>query len=190
MRIMAETNLVSIVKLALEMMDKEYCNLSKLYRAEGIIRELPIPEKYLERPFAYEFYHSLRKLVDCGRVDLGDCIMQAEVDKKYQNYFVRGKIPDFLVHKSTSNLRNLAVIEFKLATNYSKFRTDLEKLILFIVDHDLRYLQAIEVIIGTKHKLKRASERIDKLKRYSRYEIIIITFDVDKWKADDYLIKY
>ena len=79
---------IDAIKMALEEMDREYCMLSQIdYRRLEVnesIRKNLSKEKYLERPFAYEFYHQLRKLMDSGEVDFGGPIIQAEVDKNYQ----------------------------------------------------------------------------------------------------------
>ena len=47
-------------------MDKRYCMLSTIdYRKlDESFRENLSKEKYLERPFAYEFYHQLRIIIN------------------------------------------------------------------------------------------------------------------------------
>ncbi len=76
---------IKAIKLALENMDQNYCNLSQIdYNKIKIMKPFIIylsKEKYLERPFAYEFYHQLRRLLDEGEVDFGGPIIQAEVGK-------------------------------------------------------------------------------------------------------------
>ncbi len=56
------------IKTALENMDKKYCKLSQIdysnVRVNESTKKYLMEEKYLERPFAYEFYHQLRKLMD------------------------------------------------------------------------------------------------------------------------------
>lgn len=176
------------IKKALEEMQKEYCTLSQIDYSmiEKPIRKHVAEAKYLERPFAYEFYHQLRKLMDSGDVKFGGPIIQAEVDKRYQHCFENGKIPDFLIHVPNT-VKNLAVIEFKLATNLSKIKYDLEKLVEFKKMGDLKYTYAIEVIIGSEVSLEKARECI---KSCGEEEIIIICFNTNSWKAEDFKIKW
>jgi hypothetical protein len=124
---MSEKNLNRIICMALERMNRKYVDLSKIYYSEvdENIRELAIKNKYLERPFAYEFYHALRKLIEQKKVDIGGRVIQAEVDKRYQHYFSTGVIPDFIIHEPNNTKRNFAAIEFKLATNTSELKQDL-----------------------------------------------------------------
>jgi len=181
---------VDSIKAALEDMDKNYCALSQIdysrIRPNGFRQHLA-EEKYLERPFAYEFYHQLRKLMDGGIVDFGGPIIQAEVDKRYQHCFENGKVPDFIVHVPNT-CQNLAVVEFKLATNLEKIEHDFRKLVEF--RQRLGYRHIIEVIIGCGTHLKGARERIKKLCRSDGEEIIIIEFDTDSWRANHWRIRY
>lgn len=181
------TDVIEATKMALEKMPKEYCTLSQIdySKLDGIIIESAKKEKYLERPFAYEFYHQLRKLMDCSAVNFGDRVIQAEVDKRYQHCF--GKIPDFIIHIPDKTDKNLAVLEFKLTSNLDKIEDDFEKLVKF--KKHLKYEHIIEVIIGSKASLKRARNDIETKLNDTKYnEITIIEFDTDSdsWKANDW----
>lgn len=190
---MVIADIIVAIKMALEKMDKKYCTLSQIdysrLRADEGFRKHLAEEKYLERPFAYEFYHQLRKLMDNGNVDFGGPIIQAEVDKRYQHCFKNGKIPDFILHVPNTH-QNLAVIEFKLATNVSRIEYDLGKLLDFKTNEDLKYTHVIEVIIGNKKFLKVAEERTKKINKPHGEEIIIIEFNTDLWKASHSLLKF
>ena len=139
---------VDAIKLALESMDKRYCIVSQIDYSNVNIARIA-ERKFLERPLAYEFYHQLRKLLDNGQIDLGGHIVQAEVDKRYQRCFAAGKIPDFLIHLPSS-MRNLATVEFKLASNPTRIRNDITNLFEFKQNTDLLYDYGIEVIIGSQ----------------------------------------
>ncbi len=99
-------------------MDHCFTDLSRL-KFDEIPRKLKeklLEQKIQERPFAYEFYHQFRKLWDSGCVNMllpHDIVIQAEVNKSYQNIPNLKTISDFLFHKSSSNERNFAVVEFK-----------------------------------------------------------------------------
>jgi hypothetical protein len=187
-------DIVKATKLALENMDQNYCKLSQVDYSEiegmkSFILSLS-KEKYLERPFAYEFYHQLRSLMDKGIVDFGEPIIQAEVDKRYQHCFERGKSPDFIIHLPNSK-RNLAVIEFKLATRVKEdIKEDFKKIVEFKTNFDLKYRFGIEVILGTKKSLEKRKRDINNWNRTEGEEIIIIEFDTDSWKADHSVIKF
>jgi hypothetical protein len=184
---------IPAMKTALENMDKNYCKLSQIdYASIGVsksVRKRLAEEKYLERPFAYEFYHRLRELMDSDDVNFGGPIIQAEVDKRYQHCFKTGKIPDFIIHVPNAR-RNLAVIEFKLATNLSKLEHDFKKLVEFKKNEDLKYPHVIEVIIGNGSSLIRAKDRIMKLNKSEGEKITIIEFNTDSWKVTDWEIMY
>lgn len=176
------------IKTALNNLDKKYCKLSQIdYSVVGVSESTKkhlMKEKYLERPFAYEFYHQLRKLIDNGDVDFGGSIIQAEVDKRYQHYFKNGKIPDFIMHVPNTQ-QNLAVIEFKLATNLNKLEHDFEKLVQFKNNKDLKYTHVIEVVIGNETSLRDAKEYIMRLNKPEVEEITIVEFNTDSWKVND-----
>ncbi len=182
------------IKLALNNMNKNFCKLSKIdYKyveaTNGLIDYLK-REKYLERPFAYEFYHQLRKLIDDGDLDFGGPIIQAEVDKNYQHCFKNGKMPDFIIHLPDFNI-NLAVIEFKLATRTKKdIKDDFIKIVKFKTYPRLRYTYGIEVILGKKRSLAIRRKDINKLNGTEGEEIIIIEFDTDDWKANHSIILF
>ncbi|MFH1320943.1 MAG: hypothetical protein ABII90_09865 [Bacteroidota bacterium] len=193
--------IIKAIKTALKKMDKKYCKLSQIDYSRTELNKNEqhhlAKEKYLERPFAYEFYHQLRKLIDDGEVNFGRPIIQAEVDKRYQHLpcFKKGKIPDFILHvpntRNVPNVRNnLAVIEFKMATNLDELKADFKKLVSFKKNQDLRYKHAIEVIIGNQHSLESARKRIDGLNNSRGKVITIIEFNTDSWRANDREIKY
>jgi len=144
----------------------------------------------LERPFAYEFYHQLRRLLDEGIVDFGGPIIQAEVDKRYQQCFEDGKIPDFIIHSPNSK-RNIAIIEFKLATRVKDdIREEFKKIVKFKTNRDLRYSYGIEVLIGAKNSLERCKREINDWNTTGGEKIIIIGFNTDSWKADHSVIQF
>ena len=191
---MEKIEIIEAIKLALENMNKEYCKLSnKDYK--NIELTTPLinclkKEKYLERPFAYEFYHQLRKLMDEGVVDFGGPIIQSEVDKRYQHCFEKGKIPDFIIHTPNSK-RNLAVIEFKLATRAKEdIKDDFIKIVKFKTNPLLKYSYGIEVLLGDKHSLENRRKDINGWSKTEGEEIIIIEFDTYTWEVDHSVIQF
>ena len=181
-------DVIGAIKMALENIDVNYCKLSQIDYSK--MPKNISDEKYLERPFAYEFYHQLRKLMESGEVDFGGPIIQAEVSKGYQHIFESGKIPDFLIHVPDARLKNPAVIEFKLSTNLSKLKNDFEKLVEFKRNDELKYKHGIEVIIGNKSSLKSAEKCINDLTNSNGVEIVIIEFDTESMDVNDRKIKY
>jgi hypothetical protein len=182
-----EEVLITVIEQALENMDRDFVKLSRI-----VDREISdeIIEKYQERPFAYEFYHQLRKLIDEGRVDLGGYFIQPEINKEYQHYLADGKIPDFIIHIPNAKKENLAVIEFKLATN-QYIEDDFKKLMDFKTAFYLKYDHAIAVIIGNETSLKKANNKLmNKLNNHNGKEIIIVWFNTDTWSADDMKYQY
>jgi hypothetical protein len=179
------------IKTALENIDKNYCKLSQIdysmLRANESTKKFLEVEKYLERPIAYEFYHQLRKLINCGDVNFGGPVIQAEVDKKYQKCFENGKIPDFIIHVPSTR-KNLAVIELKLASNFRNLEGDLKKLVEFKNNQDLEYAFAIEIIIGNHFFLNKAKEKILKMEKARGEEIIIIDYNTDSRRVKDWKI--
>ena len=168
-------------------MNKEFVVLSGL-RFDEINGELRY--RLQERPFAYEFYHQFRKLWDCGSIPeivSEDVVIQAEVNKIYQEIPDLKKIPDFLLHKPNTN-ENIAVIEFKIASNIAQIESDFKKLIEF--KQRLKYKYLIEIIIGDENSLGAIIKRIRSQNNLDGKEIILIEFNTDSWKANDYKIKY
>ena len=176
------------IKTALENIDKNYCKLSQIDYAKLEVDEstkkLLEVEKYLERPFAYEFYHQLRKLIDSGDVTFDGPVIQAEVGKKYQHCFKNGKIPDFIIHEPNTR-KNLAVIELKLASNLRYLKNDLKKLVEFKNNPYLEYAFAIEIIIGNHFFLNKATECILGMEKTAGEEIIIIYYNTCSRKVED-----
>ena len=185
---------IKAIKVALENMDQKYCTLSQIdYSKIQVMKPFPnylSKEKYLERPFAYEFYHQLRKLIDDGDVDFGGPIIQAEVDKRYQHCFENGKMPDFIIHIPNLD-KNLAVIEFKLATRSEEdIKDDIKKLAEFKAKQELKYDNGVEVILGGKQSLKTLREDIENWNKTRGEEIIIIEFNTDSWKAEHSILQF
>ncbi len=184
---------IKAIKVALENIDRKYCTLSQIdYSKIEVMKsflDYLSKEKYLERPFAYEFYHQLRRLMDEGEVDFGGPIIQAEVDKRYQHCFKRGKIPDFIIHIPNSD-QNLAVIEFKLTTNLTGIKSDIEKLVKFKTNQELKYSNGVEVILGDTQSLEVLREDINNWNEIGGEEIIIVEFDTDSWKADHSVLQF
>jgi hypothetical protein len=183
---MVETDVVRAITMALEKMEKAYCKLSRLnyFSVDDTVKKPLLQNKYLERPFAYEFYHQLRKIIETHEVSFGGPIIQAEVDKRYQHCFEDGKVPDFIIHVPDSYQinANLAVIEFKLATNLNDIKNDLRKLREFKKNEHLKYKHAIEVIIGDKRSVLTVKDFIRNLSQLQGEEITIIIFNTDNWK--------
>jgi len=182
--------IIEAIDMALKNIDPRYCELSKIIYPKISVYKYLAEQKWLERPFAYEFYHQFRKLLDVGRFDFGGSVIQAEVDKRYQRITDLGKIPDFILHTPNSNEKNLSVIEFKLASNYGKpLEDDLKKLVTFRRG-ELNYKYLVEVIIGNNENLKIAWNRIDSLKTADGEKIWIIGYDVDTRDTDIRCILY
>ena len=189
---MEKKMVIEAIKLALEIMDQNYCKLSKkdYNEIEVTFKNQLKQEKYLERPIAYEFYHQLRKLIDINCVDFGGPLIQAEVDKTYQHCFENGKMPDFIIHTPDSK-RNLAVIEFKLASRAKEdIKDDFIKIVKFKTNSDLKYSYGVEVLLGGKHYLENRRKDINDWNKTEGEEIIIIEFDTDSWKADHSVIQF
>ena len=183
--------LILAIKTALENIDVNFCKLSQIDYSmldpDDISTKNLKEGKYLERPFAYEFYHQLRKLIDSGDVDFGGPVIQAEVDKSSQHCFKNRKIPDFIIHVPNTQ-KNLAVIEFKLAANFRNLEADLKKLAGFKNNKYLRYTFAIEIIIGNHAFLNKAKECISRIEKARGEEITIIDYNTDSRKAKDWNI--
>jgi hypothetical protein len=192
---MITSDVIEAIKMALEKIEKRYISLSQKDYSKVIANPSLVErfseDKVLERPFAYEFYHQFRNLINKGIVDFGSPIIQAEVDKTYQHCFEnndtstkKGKIPDFLVHLPDKSEQNLAVVEFKLATNLAKIESDLSKLVEFKTNKHLHYDYGVEVIIGDSESLKKAKANIEKLEKTEGEEIWIVYFNTDSMKAN------
>ena len=183
---------IEAIKLALKNMDQNYCKLSKkdYNEIEVTFKNKLKQEKYLERPIAYEFYHQLRKLIDINCVDFGGPLIQAEVDKTYQHCFENGKMPDFIIHIPDTR-RNLAVIEFKLATRIKNdIREDIRKIVKFKTNPLLKYSYGVEVLLGDKNSLENRRKDINDWNKTEGEEIIIIEFDTDSWNTDHSVIQF
>jgi len=198
---MVKTDVVDAIVLALEKISRDYVRLSeKNYsKIEGDISFIRncSKEKILERPFAYEFYHQFRSLMDKGIVDFGELVIQAEIDKTYQHYFEnnqqgktgRGKIPDFLIHLKNKN-QNLAVIEFKLASNQDNLESDFKKLVEFKKNVRLQYDYGVEVIIGDTKSIEQVKLKVEELSTSEGEELQIVYYDTQTGKASNSSIKF
>jgi len=189
--------LINGIKKALENMEQKFTDLSRLKfdDVDKDLKEKLQEQKIQERPFAYEFYHQFRKFYDDGSIKdfiSEDIIPQAEVHKGYQKIPNLNRMPDFILHK-TGFSKNLAVIEFKLASNLNQIDDDFEKLTKFRKvgpSYSVEYEYLIEVIIGNPSSLNKAGEYIRQLWDPTGEDIIVIEFNADSWKADDFRIKY
>jgi hypothetical protein len=144
---------VDFIKLlctALENLDWNYVTLSRVqYFHEKKPPDFSSEAHWLERPFAYELYHQLRRMWDTNGFESA-CVIHAEVYKKYQEIKNLDKMPDFLFHLPKPDC-NVAVLEIKLAANPG-LQKDLDKLTLF--RNILRYEHLVEIVIGTDAELR------------------------------------
>jgi hypothetical protein len=192
---MSETVFLEAVMDSLKNMQRSFVDLSRI-----TFRDLPDDvlkllkaEKVQERPFAYEFYHHFRKFWDEGRVDelgLGEVVIQAEVNKSYQNIRGLKKAPDFLIHQPNTleGQHQIAVMEFKLAENARELEYDFDKLALF--KQTLWYKVAVEVLIGNPAALEKAMRVVKGLERANGELIHIVCFDTENWRAESTDVRY
>jgi hypothetical protein len=175
--------LTDAIKNALENMDREYCRLSQMDYAETDFPKLLSEAKYLERPFAYEFYHQLRRIIENNRVDFGGALVQGEVDKRYQHVPAVKDIPDFIIHLPSSPKNNFAVIEFKLGSReVGDIKDDLRKLVDF-QGECLKYEHIVEVLIGSKRELELRRDPLRSKVQSLKVPITIVEFDLGSWQA-------
>ena len=108
-------------------------------------------ERWLERPYAYEFYHQLRRLWPRWP-DRGRRIISGEVSKASHNEFIKlgtKPIPDFLVHEPGLMDDNYAVIEIKhQEVKRERIDIDICKLLTFINKETIKYDRAIYLFYG------------------------------------------
>ncbi len=76
---MSQSFLESISE-ALKRMEKKFIRLSN--RTMDDVPPSNV-ERYQERPFAYEFYHQFRKLIEADKVPFLEYFIQPEVNKTY-----------------------------------------------------------------------------------------------------------
>lgn len=146
-----------MVKEALENIDLEYVKLSRLIYGRNSLNT----HVFQEKPFAYEFYHQYRKLHENTFERI---VIQAEVNKSFQDYPNCKKMPDFILHVPDNHENNIGVIEFKRAyingrSNAPGIRKDFDKLVQF-KKPPLNYNNIIEVIIGTTDEINRQKRLI------------------------------
>lgn len=166
-------------------MDSKYASLSQIVKGEAA--ESEINYEYQERPYAYEFYHQFRKMIEKG-LNLGGYFIQPEVNKTYQQYLLKkGKIPDFIIHIPGAGLENLCVIEFKRASS-RVLKRDLEKLADF--QEHLHYKFLFEVIIGTGSELSKLGRLLSYERREPKVKITIISFNIKSWQADLWIMNF
>lgn len=151
-----------------------------------------LEQRVQERPFAYEFYHQFRKLWEDGRITAlgyGHTTTQAEVHKGYQDIPRLKKMPDLLVYRAGGREPSdqVAVLEFKLATNKAYFQDDFDKLIDF--RQFLAYQYGIEIIIGNEAELRSAQNYVaNNLTNPNQYHwqpitLHVIYFEREQWRA-------
>lgn len=183
--------LINAICNSLENMNKKFTNLSRLRFDEiyGQLKEKIESQKIQERPFAYEFYHQFRKLWESGyilTVVPENIVIQAEVNKRYQNIPNLDKMPDFLLHRPYSN-QNFAVIEFKLASNCGQIKYDFDKLYEF---KKIGYEYVFEVVVGEKTQLSTAKQKINSICNHVGERIDIVEFDTELWRANHFKVKF
>ena len=106
-------------------------------------------KRWLERPYAYEFYHQMRK---CWPEDC--ClIISGEVSKaghsNFKNLDTGKPIPDFLIHRPGTMDDNWAIIEVKSQkANKNRIYRDVKKLLTF--KYKIGYRQMIYLFFGKK----------------------------------------
>ena len=105
-------------------------------------------ERWLERPYAYEFYHQLRKFLP----DSSSRIISGEISKAGHPDFdsLDSKpVPDFLIHTPGTMDDNYAVIEIKhQEAKPSRIERDIDKLKTFINPDIIRYQKAVYLFYG------------------------------------------
>ncbi len=182
---MKPKDFIELIRNALKNINRNYCRLSKI-NTQNLSEDI---QKYQERPFAYEFYHQIRNLINKQKIDLGKYFLQPEVNKTYQHYFRKGKIPDFILHRPNKENQNFAIIEFKLANrNKRSIENDFKKLIEF--KKELKYKNIIEVIIGDHITLKNGKRIVKDLEKPKGEKIKLIEYNVENAKTNYYEIKY
>lgn len=181
--------MISEIIKALESINPDLCRLSKL-KYEDL--ELPsefFDSKYLERPFAYEFYHQFRRLIEEKKIQLEENVLiQGEVDKEYQRIGDVSRIPDFLIHSPSAKTKNKAVIEFKLATrSFPDIENDFNKLLKF--KDILDYESLVEVLIGETDAIRKKKKKLSEFHN-DNYNINVILYNINTLKAEEYKINY
>jgi hypothetical protein len=178
--------LIKTIVTALENIDWRYVTLSQFFYEESDMPMNLRDPHWLERPFAYEIYHQLRLLWKGEAFD-AQCVIQAEVLKKYQQIRYINKMPDLLMHQPNSE-RNLAIVEIKLASNKKKsLMEDIDKLALF--QRVLHYETLVEVIIGADEELKTVGHQLNNLDCSSGAKIDILLLSLNDHKIRHRTIK-
>ncbi len=178
------------VRDARQQMEKRFTTLSGLswvaFDDRGLNQTLE-DDNLQERPYAYEFYHQMRKLrerPDAANLGLNELAIQAEVNKSHQNIPHLRKMPDFLSRRVNSDER-LAVFEFKVTRRLEELNDDIFKLINF--RHILLYRYGVEVIIGRTPEPAAVSTLLDHMGNSNPwgaiYNSFIVYFDVNTWTA-------
>jgi hypothetical protein len=185
---------VDFVKLlctALENLDWNYVTLSRVQYFHGKKSpDFSSEAHWLERPFAYELYHQLRRMWATNGFESA-CVIHAEVYKEYQQIKNLAKMPDFLFHLPEPDC-NLAVVEIKLAANPG-LQDDLDKLTLF--RSILRYEHLVEIVIGTDVQLGKTEALLnlwaeESKRANSPTEIDILCLSLDDKKVQHRRIIY
>lgn len=161
--------LLTHIRKAIEAIDPTYCDLSKLTYSTTV--SASEAKKYLERPFAYEFYHQLRMRMTPNWT----AQLQGEVDKRYQG--IR-RIPDFLIHRPNRTDCNLAAVEFKLAERrWEILADDLGKLARFKLP-PLSYELLVEVVIGDSDSLPSLQKEVGNFVTSTGKPLTILWYNV------------
>ncbi len=104
-------------------------------------------KRWLERPYAYEFYHQMRKCwpKDCCLIISGE-VSKAE-HQDFDNLDTGKPMPDFLIHRPGTMDDNCAIIEVKSQeANKNRIYRDINKLLTF--KYKIRYRRMIYLFFG------------------------------------------
>lgn len=112
-------------------------------------------KRWLERPYAYEFYHQMRKYwpEDCCLIISGEVSKAGHRD--FDNLDTGKPIPDFLIHRPETMDDNFAIIEVKSEkANKNRIYRDVKKLLTF--KYKIGYRRMIYLFFGKKLPKKRS----------------------------------
>lgn len=117
-------------------------------------------KRWLERPYAYEFYHQMRKCWprDCCLIISGEVSKAGLPD--FENLDTGKPIPDFLIHRPGTMDDNYAIIEVKSQkADKKRIYRDVKKLLTF--KYKIRYRRMIYLFFG-----KKLPEKKNKFSKY------------------------
>lgn len=134
----SSVDLSDLLKIAMRLVPSEYVDVPIKTLAPAHAHK-----KHLERVYAYELYHQLRKCVPKGIQVFGE-----PVKSDRSLYYNTRRIPDLIIHKAGTDC-NLAIIEIKSAKNLKRdgLKKDAETAKLFR-DVPFKYLEAFFVCFG------------------------------------------